>query len=241
MFNAGSGRSHISISAIAAGVVTAALLPAGFARADGATQIRAAHISSAQASSAQAPYQNSSLPTSRRVADLLGRMTLAEKVGQMTQAERGDVAADPSLVTTWGLGSVLSGGGSVPADNTPAGWADMVDGLQSAALETRLGIPLLYGVDSVHGHGNLLGATVFPHNIGLGATRDPDLVEAIGHVTAIETRASGPQWSFSPCVCGPRRPVGPDLRELRRGPGAGEVAGDGDRRAAGSARTSRRP
>ena len=198
MFNAGSGRSRISTSAIVAGVLTAALLPAGFTRADGATQGRAAQVSPAQA---RAPYENSSLPTARRVADLLSRMTLAEKVGQMTQAERGDVADDPSLVTTWGLGSVLSGGGSVPADNSPAGWADMVDGLQAAALETRLGIPLLYGVDSVHGHGNLLGATVFPHNIGLGATRNPDLVEAIGHVTAIETRASGPQWSFAPCVC----------------------------------------
>ena len=77
----------------------------------------------------------------------------------------------------------------------------MVDRYQEAALETRLGIPLLYGVDSVHGHGNLQGATVFPHNIGLGATRDPDLVEQIGHITAIETRASGPQWAFAPCIC----------------------------------------
>ena len=115
-------------------------------------------------------------------------MTLAEKVGQMTQAERVDVDADPSLITTYGLGSVLSGGGSVPAPNTPEAWADMVDRYQAAALETRLGIPLLYGVDSVHGHGNLLGATVFPHNIGLGATRDPQLVEKIGHITAKETR-----------------------------------------------------
>ena len=147
------------------------------------------------------PYRDASLSTAQRVQDLLGRMTLEEKVGQMTQAERGDVAADPSLVTTWRLGSVLSGGGSVPADNTPAGWADMVDSLQAAALDTRLGIPLLYGVDSVHGHGNLNGATVFPHNIGLGATRDPALVRRIGHITAEETRASGPQWSFAPCVC----------------------------------------
>ena len=77
----------------------------------------------------------------------------------------------------------------------------MVDRFQEAALETRLGIPLLYGVDSVHGHGNLQGATVFPHNIGLGATRDPALVEEIGHITAIETRATGPQWAFAPCVC----------------------------------------
>ena len=77
----------------------------------------------------------------------------------------------------------------------------MVDRYQEAALATRLGIPLIYGVDSVHGHGNLLGATVFPHNIGLGATRDPALVEKIGHITAEETRASGPQWAFAPCIC----------------------------------------
>ncbi len=96
---------------------------------------------------------------------------------------------------------MLSGGGSVPADNTPEGWADMVDRYQQAALDTRLGIPLIYGVDSVHGHGNLQGATVFPHNIGLGATRDPRLVEKIGEITAEETRASGPQWVFAPCVC----------------------------------------
>lgn len=147
------------------------------------------------------PYQDPSQPVSVRVADLLGRMTLAEKIGQMTQAERGDVADDPSEITDAGLGSVLSGGGSVPTPNTPEAWADMVDTFQQAALDTRLGIPLLYGVDSVHGHGNLLGATVFPHNIGLGATRDPHLVEKIGRITAEETRASGPQWVFAPCVC----------------------------------------
>ncbi len=147
------------------------------------------------------PYQDTSLPTKQRVADLVGRMTLEEKVGQMTQAERGDVAGDPSLVSTWHLGSVLSGGGSVPTPNTPEGWADMVDDLQDAAMDTRLGIPLLYGVDSVHGHANLLGATVFPHNIGLGATRDPKLVKRIADVTAQETRASGPQWAFGPCIC----------------------------------------
>ena len=146
-------------------------------------------------------YLNSKLPTKVRVADLLRRMTLAEKVGQMTQAERADVTADPTQITTLGLGSVLSGGGSVPDPNTAEAWADMVDGFQRAALNTRLGIPLLYGVDSVHGHGNLLGATVFPHNIGLGASRDARLAERIGHITAIETRASGPQWAFAPCVC----------------------------------------
>ena len=151
---------------------------------------------------ATAAYRDARLSTPQRVEDLLSRMTTAEKVGQMTQAERIDVDADPSVISTYGLGSVLSGGGSTPAaGNTPQAWADMVDRYQAAALETRLGIPLLYGVDSVHGHGNLQGATVFPHNIGLGATRDPDLVERIGHITATETRATGPQWAFAPCVC----------------------------------------
>lgn len=146
-------------------------------------------------------YRDPHAPTSKRVADLLGRMTLAEKIGQMAQAERADVDADPSLITENFLGSVLSGGGSVPTPNTAEAWADAIDRYQQAALDTRLGIPLIYGVDSVHGHANLLGATVFPHNIGLGATRDTKLVERIGHITAEETRASGPQWSFAPCVC----------------------------------------
>ena len=130
---------------------------------------------------------------------------------QMTQAERGSAAT-----RRWsppGGGSVLSGGGSTPTPNTPEAWADMVDAFQRAALATRLGIPLIYGVDSVHGHGNLVGATVFPHNIGLGATRDPGLVERIAHVTATETRATGPQWIFAPCVC-----VARDLRWGRTWP-----------------------
>ncbi len=147
------------------------------------------------------PYENPRLPTSKRVADLVSRMTLAEKVGQMTQAERGGIDADTAQITTLGLGSVLSGGGSVPTPNTPEAWADMVDRYQRAAMSTRLHIPLIYGVDSVHGHGNLYGATVFPHNIGLGATRDPALVREAAHITAAETRASGPQWTFAPCLC----------------------------------------
>ena len=145
-------------------------------------------------------YKNPRLPVNRRVADLLSRMTLAEKIGQMTQAERLDLS-DPSNVATWKLGSVLSGGGSVPTPNTPTAFADMVDTFQKAALSTRLGIPILYGIDAVHGDGNIAGSTVFPHNIGLGATRDPKLVEQVEHITAMETRASGPQWAFAPCLC----------------------------------------
>ena len=128
-------------------------------------------------------------------------MTLAEKIGQMTQAERAGIDADTSKITTDNLGSVLSGGGSVPTPNTPTGWADMVDRYQAAALATRLQIPILYGVDTVHGDGNMYGATVFPHNIGLGATRDPALVREVEHVAASETRSSGPQWAFAPCIC----------------------------------------
>lgn len=141
------------------------------------------------------------LPVAKRVSDLLGRMTLEEKVGQMTQAERGAIDGDRDQITELALGSVLSGGGSVPADNSPAGWADMVDAYQSKALATRLKIPLLYGIDSVHGHNNLVGATVFPHNIAMGATRDPGLVREEEQITAVETKATGPQWVFAPCVC----------------------------------------
>jgi beta-glucosidase len=166
------------------------------------------------------PWMDRSLKPAARAERLLAAMTLEEKVGQMTQAERGAVSDDPTLVATWRLGSVLSGGGSTPADNTPEGWADMVDAFQAQALDTRLGIPLIYGVDSVHGHGNLVGATVFPHNIGLGATRDPGLVERVEHVTAEETRATGPQWVFAPCVC-----VARDLRWGRTYESFGEDPG----------------
>jgi beta-glucosidase len=150
------------------------------------------------------PYENPRMPVAQRVEDLLSRMTLEEKVGQMTQAERAAVYDDETPITTYGLGSILSGGGSTPAQNTPEAWADMVDRFQRAALATRLHIPLLYGIDAVHGDANMLGATVFPHNIGLGASRDPELVRDVARVTAEETRASGPQWTFSPCICAAR-------------------------------------
>lgn len=174
------------IALAAAGVLTAALLP-----------VQTASAAPAEA----AAYRDASKPVSARVADLLARMTLEEKIGQMTQAERGAVAADPTLVAQWGLGSVLSGGGSTPATNTPAAWVEMVNQFQAQALSTRLGIPMIYGIDAVHGHGNVRGATVFPHNVGLGATRDPALVERIGHATAAEVRATGIPWNFSPCIC----------------------------------------
>ncbi|HEY0533915.1 MAG TPA: glycoside hydrolase family 3 protein [Actinoplanes sp.] len=147
------------------------------------------------------PYLDSRLPVERRVDDLLSRMTPADKIGQMTQAERAFVTSDPSVVASLRLGSVLSGGGSAPTPNTPDAWAAMVNGFQGYALSTPLQIPMLYGIDAVHGHGNVLGATIFPHNIGLGAARDPSLTEATYRVTADEMRATGIPWDFAPCVC----------------------------------------
>jgi beta-glucosidase len=148
----------------------------------------------------QLPYLNPNLPVAQRVADLMSRMTLGDKIGQMTQAERGDLTHQ-SDITTNALGSLLSGGGSTPTPNTPEAWADMIDAFQARAQATHLQIPLIYGEDSVHGDNNLVGATVFPQNIGMGATRDPVLVKQEGEITATETRATGPTWAFSPCLC----------------------------------------
>lgn len=189
-------RAAVAVAAIAALAATA-LATAPSTNASNETAPSAASARP----SAKAPYLNPKLSTKARVADLLSRMTVAEKVGQMTQTERIQVFDDETPITEYALGSILSGGGSTPPGNTPQAWADMIDRFQQAALDTRLGIPLLYGVDSVHGHSNLNGATIFPHNIGLGATRDPRLVKKIGHITAEETRATGPQWAFAPCVC----------------------------------------
>lgn len=146
-------------------------------------------------------YLDARQPIERRVEDLLRRMTLEEKVGQMTQAERAAVADNPALIAEWKLGSVLSGGGSVPTPNTPEAWVQMINEFQRQALSTRLGIPMIYGIDAVHGHGNVYGATVFPHNIGLGATRNPELLKKIGKATADEVLATGIPWNFAPCIC----------------------------------------
>ncbi|MGW1538180.1 glycoside hydrolase family 3 protein [Streptomyces aureus] len=146
------------------------------------------------------PYLDPKLPVKKRVADLLSRMSLEEKTGQMTQAERGAIGTGGDIAA-YDLGSLLSGGGSTPTPNTPAAWAKMIDGYQLRTRATRLQIPLIYGVDAVHGHNNLAGATVMPHNIGIGATRDPALAERTGAVTAAEVRATGIPWDFAPCLC----------------------------------------
>ncbi|MCE5184513.1 MAG: glycoside hydrolase family 3 C-terminal domain-containing protein [Planctomycetaceae bacterium] len=136
--------------------------------------------------------------------ELLARMTLDEKIGQMIQADNGWLR-DPDDVKKYYLGSVLSGGSSDPAaGNSLQAWTAMYEDFQKRAMETRLGIPLLYGIDAVHGNNNVLGAVIFPHNIGLGCTRNPKLVEEAARVTAEEVRACGIQWTFAPCVTVPQ-------------------------------------
>jgi beta-glucosidase len=135
------------------------------------------------------------------IGQLVSKMTLAEKVGQMVQVSNEDIT--PSEVADHAIGSVLSGGNGNPDPNSPDVWADMVGAYAEAASDTRLGIPLVYGVDAVHGHSNVRGATVFPHNIALGAIGDEDLVRRIGEATATEMMATGVRWAFAPSVAVP--------------------------------------
>ena len=135
---------------------------------------------------------------------MLEKMSLAEKVGQMTQPDIGSIK-EMNDITTLALGSILSGGSSDPVTgNKLSDWGARYDDCQNRALKSRLGIPLIYGVDAVHGHNNILGAVIFPHNIGLGCTRNPKLVKEIARITAREVRASGIQWTFAPSVAVPR-------------------------------------
>jgi beta-glucosidase len=129
-------------------------------------------------------------------------MTLAEKIGQMTLVEKGSIVAED--LARWAIGGLLSGGGGYPEPNTPETWAAMVDGFQAQALQSRLGVPLIYGVDAVHGHNNVRGAVIFPHNVGLGAADDPALVERIGRATATEMIATGIYWNYAPCIAVPQ-------------------------------------
>ncbi len=147
-------------------------------------------------------YQDKTQAIETRVQDLLSRMTLAEKVGQMTQVEKNSIS--PADVTKYFIGSVLSGGGGNPATNNAQEWRKMVQSYVHASLETRLEIPIIYGVDAVHGHNNVYGATIYPHNVGLGASRDADLVERIANATARELLATNVHWDFAPAVSIPQ-------------------------------------
>ncbi|KAI4382639.1 hypothetical protein MLD38_008577 [Melastoma candidum] len=150
-------------------------------------------------------YRDPNQPVNVRVTDLMSRMTLEEKIGQMTQIDR--MVASPEIMRTYSIGSVLSGGGSTPLPEASAqDWVNMINEFQNGSLSSHLGIPMIYGIDAVHGHNNVYNATIFPHNVGLGATRDPDLVKRIGAATAIEVRATGIPYVFAPCIAVCRDP-----------------------------------
>ena len=144
----------------------------------------------------------------KRITDLMATMTVEEKVGQLVQ---GDIASiTPDDVRKYRLGSILAGGNSDPGgryDAAPAEWLALADAFYEASMDTSQGgkaIPVIFGIDAVHGQSNIVGATLFPHNIGLGATRNPDLLRRIGEVTALETRTTGMEWAFAPTVAVPQ-------------------------------------
>jgi beta-glucosidase len=140
------------------------------------------------------------------VEELLARMTVEEKVGQMIQADIGSIT--PEDLRSYPLGSILAGGNSSPGGNeraTAQAWVELARAFRSAnAAREGTTVPLIFGIDAVHGHNNVVGATVFPHNIGLGAARDPDLVRRIGEVTAMEVAVTGADWTFGPTLAVPR-------------------------------------
>jgi len=144
----------------------------------------------------------------KRIADLLATLSVEEKVGQLVQ---GDIASiTPDDVRKYRLGSILAGGNSDPGgkyDATPAQWLALSDAFYEASMDTSKGghaIPVIFGIDAVHGQSNIVGATLFPHNIGLGATRNPELLRRIGEITAAETRVTGMEWAFAPTVAVPQ-------------------------------------
>ncbi|PIN03472.1 protodioscin 26-O-beta-D-glucosidase [Handroanthus impetiginosus] len=163
-------------------------------------------------------YKDRTQPMSVRLRSLISQMTLKEKIGQMAQIDRRQVTAE--VMRDYSIGSIISAAGSTPNDvsipfdippyevrhSTPEDWVNMVNEYQRGSLSSRLGIPMIYGIDSVHGHNSLYKATIFPHNVGLGATRDPHLLKRIGAATAIETRATGIPFVFAPCIAVCRDP-----------------------------------
>jgi beta-glucosidase len=167
---------------------------------------------SATGASAQSGYKDPHAPIQARVSDLLRRMTLEEKVGQTAQPAVINMQGDcqwsggafvescmKHMLTDLKAGSVLSGGGEAPPVNTPKDWADMVNTVQKYAIDhSRLHLPIVYGVDAVHGHNNVLGATKFPQQVGIGATWDAQVAQAMGESTARAVKATGPQWDFAP-------------------------------------------
>jgi beta-glucosidase len=155
---------------------------------------------------AASPAAMSDAKTEAFVTELMSRMTLEEKVGQTIQADIGSIT--PEQLTQYPLGSILAGGNSSPGGDeraAPQKWVDLARAFRAAAAgRPGAKVPLIYGIDAVHGHNNVVGATIFPHNIGLGAARDPDLIRRIGEATAMEVAVTGADWTFGPTLAVPR-------------------------------------
>ena len=179
--------------------------------------VRSGGPAAASADDSVLPYQDSSLPMDQRVADLLGRMTLAEKIGQMGQInvevlqgapdtpwDRGPLNPDlmNDVLEKNQIGSILSGGGAwPPVGDDGQAWAEEINAIQQFALDhSRLGIPIIYGADAVHGHNNLVDATMVPHQIGLGATFDPRSPSSWAAPPRSAVRATGVAWDFAPVL-----------------------------------------
>lgn len=190
-----------------------ALLIAGSLGGVGVAQTPSAQTPSALAHpelwpKAASPKSITDARTEAFITDLMSRMSLEEKVGQTIMADGS--AITPEDLRKYPLGSVEAGGNTAPGGDdraAPAKWVDWIKAYRAVALEKRDGhtaIPIIFGIDAVHGHNNIVGATVFPHNVGLGAARDPDLIRRIGEVTAAEVAATGADWTFGPTVAVPR-------------------------------------
>jgi beta-glucosidase len=150
--------------------------------------------------SAASAQQKKEQSVDQQVQTLLKKMTLEEKIGQMTQVDYEAIKNTPIDIIKYSIGSILWGGNSEIVDLTPKGWADCYDSLQQLTEKTRLKVPMLFGIDAVHGHNNVNGAVIFPHNVGLGATNNPMIVEQVAAVTAQEMKATGIHWAFAPCI-----------------------------------------
>jgi beta-glucosidase len=189
-------------------VMATALLLTGSAAAAQTPGADAAAVHPDRWPAAKSPAAISDAQTEARIDAMIARMTVEQKVGQLIQADISTIT--PKDLETWPLGSILAGGNSGPGGNersTAADWAKLVGEFRAVSLRPQangVAIPIIFGVDAVHGHNNIPGATLFPHNIGLGAARDPELIQRIGAVTAAEIAGSGIEWTFAPTLAVPQ-------------------------------------
>ena len=191
---------------LAALFLTSALALTGAASAQQAPAVAAAARANPAAwPQAHSPAAITDPATEKAIDALLARMTIEQKVGQVVQGDISSVT--PADLARYPLGSILAGGNSGPYGDERADaatWARMVNDYRAASMKAGAGVPILFGVDAVHGHSNVPGATIFPHNIGLGATHDPDLIHRIGQATAAEIAGSGIEWTFAPTLAVPQ-------------------------------------